>query len=124
MCHRWGRETLVLAVRARSSLRSLPWSVHLDAHLPRHARHARRRELVAGRHSQAPNFANDGELQLAYDFVPRARRNAWSNLFVDWSSPLTPNERQELLSYVRKSNYFSAEGEILLAQQLRTPPKE
>jgi hypothetical protein len=74
--------------------------------------------------SQAPNFISDGDLQLAYEFVPRARHNPWSNTFLDWSEPLTASSRQELLGYVRESNYFNDRGEIVLAQKLAAPPKE
>jgi hypothetical protein len=72
--------------------------------------------------SKAPNFINDGELQLAYEFVPRARQNPWSNAFVDWSEPLTAEGRRELLGYVRRSNYFDERGEIRLASALASPP--
>lgn len=75
--------------------------------------------------SKAPNYINDGELQLAYDFAPQARLNPWSNLFVAGSAaPPTATDRRELLAYVRRSNYFDAQGAIRLAQQLSSPPKE
>ncbi|MEO8180694.1 MAG: hypothetical protein ABI895_17810 [Deltaproteobacteria bacterium] len=73
--------------------------------------------------SKAPNFVNDGELQLAYDFVPRARQNPWSNAFVDWSETLTAERRSKLLTYLRQSNYFDERGQIRLASKLQNPPQ-
>ncbi|MEY2929632.1 MAG: hypothetical protein RL033_381 [Pseudomonadota bacterium] len=74
--------------------------------------------------SRAPNYIDDGALQLGYDFVPRARNNPWTNLFVDWPSPASTEERSELLRYLRESNYFDAAGEIRLQRALDKPPRE
>jgi hypothetical protein len=72
--------------------------------------------------SQAPNFIDDGALQLGYDFVPAARINRWTNLFVDWSAAGASISDAEILAYVRESNYFDAKGGIILAQSLVPPP--
>jgi hypothetical protein len=73
--------------------------------------------------SQLPNFIDDGELQRGYDFAPGARQNRWSNLFVDWGSADRSSTTEEILQYVRQSNYFDAQGGIRLARQLTPPPK-
>ncbi len=74
--------------------------------------------------SRAPNYINDGEVQLAYDFVPGARSNRWSNLFVDWLSVGPAETEEQALRYIRRSNYFDARGAISLAQRLSPPPPE
>ncbi len=74
--------------------------------------------------SRAPNFINDGEVQQSYDFVPAARLNRWTNLFVDWASLGASSSTEEILAYVRTSNYFDPAGEILLARQLSALPGE
>jgi hypothetical protein len=73
--------------------------------------------------SRAPNFVDDGDLQLGYDFVSGARTNRWSNLFVDWSQVAPVIGTDEILTYVRQSNYFDERGEIRLARQLASPPR-
>ncbi len=73
--------------------------------------------------SRSPNFINDGEVQLSYDFVPSARTNRWSNLFVDWSNVMPAISTEDILSYVRQSNYFDEQGQIRLARLLSPPPK-
>jgi hypothetical protein len=74
--------------------------------------------------SRAPNYINDGEVQLAYDFVPAARENRWSNLFVDWLRVGAVETEEQTLQYIRRSNYFDERGGIVLAQRLSPPPAE
>lgn len=51
------------------------------------------------------NLADDWELQQRYDFSERARRNAWSNLYLDRSSAITAQGDTESLAYIRQDNY-------------------
>jgi hypothetical protein len=74
--------------------------------------------------SRAPNYINDGEFQLVYDFAPRARSNRWSNVFVDWSKVGPAIGDAEITAYIRQSNYFAANGDIVLAKRLSPPPPE
>jgi len=85
------------------------------AHNPCHTCHVASRE---------PNFINDGEVQLAYDFVPAARINRWKNLFVDWSLAARDISTEAITNYVRRSNYFGRRGEITLAARLKAPPRD
>jgi len=73
--------------------------------------------------SRAPNYINDPDVQLEYAFVPRARKNPWKNLFVDWSEEIAKTSDDSISSYVRKSNYFDAAGRIILAGKLAHPPR-
>lgn len=73
--------------------------------------------------SRAPNYINDPDVQLEYAFVPRARKNPWANLFVDWSSEIATVSDAAILSYVRTSNYFDVAGRIILAEKLARPPR-
>ena len=62
-------------------------------------------------------------MQLEYAFVPRARKNPWKNLFVDWTGEIAKTSDDSILSYVRKSNYFDGAGRIILADKLAHPPR-
>lgn len=73
--------------------------------------------------SRAPNYINDADVQLEYAFIPRARKNPWKNLFVDWTQEIAKVSDDAILSYVRKSNYFDASGGIILAEKLARPPR-
>ena len=68
--------------------------------------------------SQAPNFTNDLDLQLAYDFAEPARENRWHNLFRDRGDYLASVSDKTILDYVREDNYRAADGRIPLAQTL------
>lgn len=74
--------------------------------------------------SKAPNFIEDGEIQFNYIFPVRAINNPWSNLFVDRSSEVAAISDEEILNYVRESNYFDTQGNIALAEQLNNIPEE
>jgi hypothetical protein len=69
-----------------------------------------------------PNYINDGDLQISYSFAEYANTNRWSNLFTDRSQEVAAISDQEILDYVRGDNYLNAEGQIILAQTLATPP--
>lgn len=74
--------------------------------------------------SHAPNYINDGDVQLEYAFVPRARKNQWKNLFLDWTAQIAAISDEQILGYIGKSNYFDERGEIVLAKRLNPPPSE
>jgi len=77
---------------------------------------------VCHQSSVAPNYINDSDLQLAYAFSPTARINRWSNLFVDRRAATAAIPDEEILSYVRTSNYFDGAGGIALAAALANVP--
>lgn len=72
--------------------------------------------------SEPPNYTNDDELQLRLALPAPAKTNPWTNLFdppVEHGPHATDDE---ILAYVRESNYFDDRGNIALAEALRTPP--
>jgi len=73
--------------------------------------------------SRAPNYIDDGDVQLAYAFVPAAREIAWKNLFVDWTARIQDVSDAQITSYVRTSNYFDRDGRIVLREKLARPPE-
>lgn len=72
--------------------------------------------------SRSPSFVNDQDLQLGYDFPAPARRNPWTNLFVDRSAAVAATARDDILAWVRTDNYHDAAGGIALAAALADPP--
>jgi len=72
--------------------------------------------------SEEPNYINDGDLQLGYTFAEYANTNHWTNLFKDRSQAVAAISDQEMLDYVRSSNYSNVEGEIILAKTLAQVP--
>ena len=73
--------------------------------------------------SREPNYIDDGDVQLEYAFVPRARRNPWKNLFVDWTARIRHVSDDDILRYVQTSNYFDANRNNVLAARLSAPPE-
>ncbi|WP_428819524.1 hypothetical protein [Microbulbifer sp. MCCC 1A16149] len=69
--------------------------------------------------SRAPNFTNDLDLQLLYDFAEPARTNRWHNLFKDRSEYLAEVSDEQILGYVRESNYRAPDGSVPLREKLR-----
>jgi hypothetical protein len=69
-------------------------------------------------HSRPPNFVDDGDLQLSYAFARPAATNPWSNLFVDRRAALRAISEEEVLGYIRRSNYFDPDGGITLRRTL------
>ncbi|MDX1802677.1 MAG: hypothetical protein R3292_01265 [Alcanivorax sp.] len=67
--------------------------------------------------SVRPNYSNDLDLQLSYDFPAPARVNRWANLFVDRGEDVAAQGDHEILDYVRRSNYRE-NGQITLADTL------
>ena len=72
--------------------------------------------------SEAPNYLNDADLQLAYDFPLPAERNPWGNLFKDRRAAVAAIDDQEILDYIRRSNYLDDQGHILPAARLAEVP--
>lgn len=72
--------------------------------------------------SKAPNFMNDADTQLEYGFNKYARRNRWSNLFVDRSEQVAAMKDADIQQYVRTSNYLK-DGELILAKTLSNLPE-
>lgn len=71
-----------------------------------------------------PNYVSDADLQLAFSFPEPARKNAWSNLFVDRRPFIAQTPDALVLSYVRASNYLAPDGSLTLARRLRALPRE
>lgn len=67
-----------------------------------------------------PDFINDDDLQLEYAFPLFARTNHWDNLFREKRSAVPD---AAMTDYIRQSNYFDADGGIILAGQLANVPE-
>ncbi len=74
--------------------------------------------------SKTPNFLNDDDLQLAYDFPLPAEENPWRNLFVDRSAQVAAISDEEVLSYISVSNYLDDNGNIIPKRRLENLPEE
>lgn len=74
--------------------------------------------------SDAPNYLNDGDLQLAYDFPLPAERNPWRNLFEDRREAVQAISDEEILDYIRRSNYLDDDGNIIPASTLASVPPD
>ncbi|MEW6765960.1 MAG: hypothetical protein AB1344_09265 [Pseudomonadota bacterium] len=72
--------------------------------------------------STAPNYLDDGDLQLAYTFPTPALENHWTNLFKDRSAEFAKISDDAILSYVRQDNYLNADGSIKIAEKLTKVP--
>ncbi|HVY30312.1 MAG TPA: hypothetical protein VHB79_27330 [Polyangiaceae bacterium] len=75
---------------------------------------------VCHQDSQAPNYVDDADVQTELSLPRYATENRWRNLL----SPPPPAalSEDELLAYVRRSNYFDADGAITLVRALAKPP--
>lgn len=80
-----------------------------DVHNPCYTCHAQ---------PQRPNFTNDADLQLGYDFPDYALINRWSNLFKDRSEQRSKVGDETILAYIRRDNYKQGEQTLLLRQRL------
>ena len=65
-----------------------------------------------------PNYINDSDLQLYYNFPKIMLKNPYTNLFTDKRQFVNNISDEEILSYIRKSNYFDTDGEIKLKKTL------
>lgn len=74
--------------------------------------------------SRRPNYINDSDLQEGYPFPNPATKNPWTNLFVDRSAKVAEISDNDMLAYIRQSNYFDAKGRIIPARKLaKVPPR-
>ena len=78
--------------------------------------------FVCHQHPLEPNYTDDADLQLSYAFPRGALRNPWTNLFVDRRAAIERISDDEILDYVRRSNYLADDGSILLASKLSQVP--
>ena len=80
--------------------------------------------FVCHQGSRPPNYVDDAAIQLDFAFPRAARRNPWTNLFVDRRQAVAATPDEEILAYVRQSNYLDPEGSPLLARKLQQVPKD
>jgi Tol biopolymer transport system component len=71
-----------------------------------------------------PDFTSDEDLQLEYDFPDYASKNHWNNLLADSSALAAGMSDNEILEYIRSSNYMNSEGRIILADTLADVPEK
>lgn len=72
--------------------------------------------------SAEPNYVNDGDVQLAYDFPgdpDSLLENPWSNLFKDRSAAAAAISDDAIRAYIREDNYLQ-DGSPILAATLST----
>ncbi|WP_321275847.1 hypothetical protein [Thiomicrorhabdus indica] len=69
-----------------------------------------------------PNYLDDSEFQLLYDFRDSTRKNPWTNAFKDRSQAVADISNNEILEYIRQSNYFDETNAIKLANLLSSEP--
>ncbi|MGD9186575.1 MAG: hypothetical protein PVI89_00090, partial [Desulfobacteraceae bacterium] len=69
-----------------------------------------------------PNLTSDNDLQLEYAFPAYAQQNHWRNLFKDRSEDIAAIDDAVITDYIRQTNYFDQEGNIVPAQYLEAVP--
>ena len=67
---------------------------------------------------EIPNYYNDTNLQLEYNFPAEVMKNPFTNLFKERSTQVASMTDNATLQYVRESNYLNHEGDILPALDL------
>ncbi len=73
--------------------------------------------------AEPPNFVEDADSsQLLLSLPAAARENPWTNLFSPPIARAAPATDDQVLAYVRTSNYFDDAGRIALAARLQPPP--
>ncbi|HYQ15359.1 MAG TPA: hypothetical protein VEQ58_06375 [Polyangiaceae bacterium] len=77
--------------------------------------------FVCHQDSRAPNYVDDGDVQTELSFADYATHNRWQNA-IEPPAPAALGD-DELLSWVRTSNYFGADGGLKLARALAKPPE-
>ena len=65
-----------------------------------------------------PNYYNDSNLQMEYNFPVEVMKNPFTNLFKDRSTKVASMTDSATLAYIGESNYLNQEGEILPTQEL------
>lgn len=73
--------------------------------------------------STEPNYNNDQDLQLSYDFPAYARTNRWTNLFKSREAQVAAISDAEILAYIRQSNYLDGTSTIIPTALLKNVPK-
>ncbi|WP_295405334.1 hypothetical protein [uncultured Thiocystis sp.] len=73
---------------------------------------------------KAPNYLDDSDFQLTYEMTEGALANPWSNLFEDRSARIAALADDAILDYVRTDNYFTPDGDPILANRLRALPAD
>lgn len=68
--------------------------------------------------SDAPNYINDPDIQLSYDFSENSKVNKFSNLFKDRTNEVNNISDENILTYIRKNNYLDQNNSIKLAKKL------
>lgn len=71
-----------------------------------------------------PDFINDNDLQEEFAFPEYAMQNHWTNIFQDRSGALSEIPDEEILAYIRTSNYTDGDGRILPAEDIDDLPPE
>jgi hypothetical protein len=72
--------------------------------------------------SEPPNYTNDDELQMSLSLPVPAKTNPWTNLFDPPIAHVPRLSDDEILAYVRRSNYFDDRGNLELAAALDALP--
>ena len=70
-----------------------------------------------------PDFTNDYDLQEEYAFPDYADKNHWDNLFKDRNDQIAAISDNQILEYIRSSNYLDSQGSITLADTLASVPE-
>jgi hypothetical protein len=74
--------------------------------------------------SEPPNFVDDEDLQLTLKLPTPAAKNPWTNVLSPPVAHAPHTSDEEILQYVRQSNYFDVDGGLALARALETPPAD
>jgi len=77
--------------------------------------------FVCHQDSRAPNYVDDGDVQTELSLPDYATRNRWRNAIEP--PPSAELGDDELLAWVRTSNYFGVDGGLKLARALGSPPE-
>jgi hypothetical protein len=72
--------------------------------------------------SEPPNFVDDEDLQLTLKLPLPTAHNPWTNLLSPPIEHTPPQSDDEILAYVRQSNYLEGDGTIALARTLENVP--
>jgi hypothetical protein len=67
--------------------------------------------------SEPPNYVSDADLQITLSLPAAAERNPWTNVLDPPGAHAPPVSDDDVLAYVRRSNYFDERG-LTLAQTL------
>ncbi|EXJ14218.1 hypothetical protein [Imhoffiella purpurea] len=71
----------------------------------------------------APNFIDDALFQRQYQMAEAALATPWPNVFEDRTARIERMDDGWMRDWVRRSNYSSADGSLILAHRLRTLPE-